>query len=112
MDLYDRVVALCASQGITLSELESILGISKGSISKWKKNNPNLITLMKLSDYFNVSLDYLARGTKASSKDDVQLYDLLSPEENNLIIEYRNSDDTTKEMIRRLLTYSEKLNKS
>lgn len=105
MDLYDKVSELCAIKGIAKSELESILGISKNSIHKWKKSNPSLNTLVKLSDYFDISIDYLVRNSLEKDT-------LLSPEENNLIIEYRNSDDTTKEMIRRLLAYSEKLNKS
>ena len=57
--LYERVMELCKEKGISQRQLQMELGISTGSISKWKKSTPNSIYLKKAADYFNVSVDYL-----------------------------------------------------
>ena len=43
-------------------ELSKALNVSKGIISLWENNlrEPKLSNLIAISDYFNVSIDYLA----------------------------------------------------
>ena len=54
-----RTKALCKKNKITLAFLESELGLKKSTSSNWNKKNPNADTVLKISNYFNVSTDYL-----------------------------------------------------
>lgn len=63
MGIYDRVKSLCAQQKISVAELERKLNLSNGSVSKWNKNQPNSEPLTKISDFFQVSTDYLLGRT-------------------------------------------------
>lgn len=62
--LLDRILELMDNQGISAVAMTTELGISKTSFTDWKKGKgkPSLDTVVKFSDYFNVSLDYLVRG--------------------------------------------------
>ena len=60
MTLSERIKKLCATKGITLAELERILGLGNGSIRKWEiVSSPSVANLQKVADYFGVSTDYL-----------------------------------------------------
>ena len=65
-DLLDRVRALMDRSGIKAKQLTDELGISNSSFSDWKKGkgSPSLDTVVKFSDYFHVSIDYLVHGTE------------------------------------------------
>ena len=62
MTLLDRVKKLCASRGLSQSKMEKEIGISNGASYKWKTSSPSMEVLEKLSNYFNVSVDYLMTG--------------------------------------------------
>lgn len=42
MNIVDRIKALCDGKQITIMQLEAKLGISNGTISKWRKSSPKL----------------------------------------------------------------------
>lgn len=46
---------------ITGEDLGKVLNVSKPAISNWENNNrtPDIEMLIKIADYFNVTLDYL-----------------------------------------------------
>ena len=52
---------LRSKAGISLRELAEIVMVSQQSINKYENHNvePDIETLIKLADYFKVSLDYL-----------------------------------------------------
>lgn len=96
MTLNERIVSLCAKNGISQSELERQVGISKGSISKWKSNSPKGESVQKIADYFNVSPEYILTGKvkNVPNSDNVlehieliRLYDKLTPEQQKAIIQ-------------------------
>jgi hypothetical protein len=60
--------------------------------------------LQAISDYFNLSVDYLI------GREDVS-YRYLDTDQISLIESYNNADETTREMVRRLLAYSDQLKK-
>lgn len=66
--MYEIIQNLCKTNGITITALcEKITG-SKGNLSTWKKNNIRNDYLLKISEYFNVSTDYLlGNGQKEKS---------------------------------------------
>ena len=60
MSTYERVAKLCKRNKLAITALEKELGFGRGTIGKWKKGaEPNLASLQKVADYFNVSVDYL-----------------------------------------------------
>ena len=59
MTLNERIVELCKKNKISQSKLERDIGISGGSITKWKYVEPRLSTLEKVADYFGVTVEYV-----------------------------------------------------
>ena len=57
----NRVKKLRMERGLSMDKLASILGITKSRISMWENNGvvPRDEVLLQLSNYFNVSTDYL-----------------------------------------------------
>lgn len=43
----------------SLRQLEFLAGMASGTIKKWKDRLPTCESLIKISDYFNVSTDFL-----------------------------------------------------
>lgn len=63
MNPYQIVRELAKSKNMTISSLENELSISNGTLKKWAKSAPNSTNLLKVADYFGVSVDYiLGRG--------------------------------------------------
>lgn len=58
MTFYDKVKELCTNHGTTITAFEREIGMSKGSAVKWKKSIPNSTTLIKISTFFDVPMDY------------------------------------------------------
>lgn len=59
MNLLERVQHLCKLNSINPSRLEQELGLGKGTLFKWSNSYPNSEMLLKVADYFDVSLDFL-----------------------------------------------------
>lgn len=58
-NLFQIVKTLCRERGLTQKELAKIIDVSPNTIKNWENNLPNGDTLVKLSDYFGVTTDYL-----------------------------------------------------
>lgn len=68
MNTYERIEELRKKQGISQGKLEKELGISNGSIAKWKKSTPSPKNLEKIANFFCVSTDYLIKGVDFSDE--------------------------------------------
>lgn len=62
MDFYERLNNLIQKNGLSQAKLEKAIGISNGSVSKWKKSLPSIKTIKKIAEFFNVSDDWLLTG--------------------------------------------------
>lgn len=62
MDTYERLKDLCKQKGVTVAQMESDNGITRGNANKWRRSMPNYKMLMKLSEYFGVSTGYILTG--------------------------------------------------
>lgn len=93
MTTKDRIKQLCKERKISVNKLETELGFGGGYISKLDKSTPNTKKIQAISDYFNVTVDYLIKG-----------------EEPDLIIEMANTDIELTNMEKRLKDYALKLN--
>lgn len=74
MTLSDRIQLLLETKGISQSELEKTLGFGKGTMTKWKGTTaPSADKLLKIAEYFDVTLDYLMTGNEGTSKKGAEL---------------------------------------
>ena len=64
MTLGEKIYGLRKNSGLSQEQLAEILNVSRQSISKWEGNvtYPEPDKLIALSDYFQVSLDYLMKA--------------------------------------------------
>ena len=73
---FENLEYLCKENKTTASATAKYLGLSKGSVTSWKNGVvPNGDTIIKLSNHFGVTTDYLLLGTKNN--------DMLSSDEKN-----------------------------
>lgn len=57
--VFNRIKELCAEKGITITKLESLMKMSQSTIGKWRTATPTVDKLVKVAQYFHVSLDYI-----------------------------------------------------
>lgn len=69
--LNQRIRELRQLRGISQVDLAKKLGVTKQSVSNWENDNilPSIDMLVKLSDYFGVSTDYLLGVEKSEILD-------------------------------------------
>ena len=66
---WNSFIAICNDNNTTPTATVKALGISLGSVTKWKNGaQPNSTTLKKIADYFNVSVEYLKGETEQKEK--------------------------------------------
>lgn len=94
MTLSDRIQLLLEARGLSQSELEKTLGFGKGTMTKWKGTTaPSADKLLKIAEYFDVTLDYLVtgnegtlkKGTKLTSKDEREIERILEQTRDQLL---------------------------
>lgn len=63
---------LCEENNTSYKKIADMLGYSPQAVSKWGRGEtePNLDTLNKLSEYFNVSVDFLLGKTSVKKIDE------------------------------------------
>lgn len=64
MNLSDRIQYLRKTRGISQEGLADQLGVSRQAVSKWESEQsmPDLDKIISMSDYFEVTTDYLLKG--------------------------------------------------
>lgn len=80
MTKISNLFDLMQKKGITAKKLSEDTGISAGNISDWKsgRSSPSIITLKKLSKYFEVPVDYLlGNDNYIFSKEELRLIQLF-----------------------------------
>ena len=72
---WDTLNTLCAKNGISVSKLCALLGLSNSTSTKWKKGAlPNNRTMKKIADHFGVSTEYLTGAVPISEVAMVPIY--------------------------------------
>lgn len=96
-EFKDMLKYLRKREGISQAELALRLGITPSAIGNYESGTrkPTYEIEEALADYFNVTIDFL-RGTDSERRH-------ISNEEYEIILAYRESDDVSKEMVRRVL---------
>ena len=64
MTIADRIQSLRKAKGISQEELADKIGVSRQAVSKWEseQSSPDMEKVILLSDYFDVTTDYLLKG--------------------------------------------------
>lgn len=70
MLLVKKIQNLCHGKDTSLPKLEKELKFGKGSIYNWDKNSPSVNKIIKVAEYFGVSIDSLLLDKPVNS--DVQ----------------------------------------
>lgn len=94
MTCIERIKLECKNRHIPISRLEKDCGFANGYIGKLKEGTMPADRLLQVSHYLNMSYEYLITGNASF---------LIYAEERDLVISYRNADDTTKKIIRKIL---------
>lgn len=62
---WDKLIELCEENNLKPNNVGKELNISSASFTKWKNGAiPNAETLMRIADFFNVTVDYLLGRTE------------------------------------------------
>lgn len=70
MNFLDRIDSLLDERGLNKNQLATLTGIPVSTVYGWYKKGYGSITLptlLKLSEFFNCSMEYLVNGNPASS---------------------------------------------
>ncbi len=68
MDIGDKIKAARIQAQFTQEQAAEVLGVSRQTISNWEngKTYPDIVSVIKMSDLYQVSLDRLLKGESAS----------------------------------------------
>lgn len=84
MNISNRIQHLRKVKGISQEELAQRIGVSRQAVSKWESNQsvPDMERIILMSDYFEVSTDYLLKGVETSTQGnrtlDARIFSLLA----------------------------------
>lgn len=68
---WKNFIELCNKKGILPTNAVKEIGIAAGSITQWKNGRiPRDSTLIKIAEYFGVSVDYLLGKEKSPTEED------------------------------------------
>ena len=99
---WENFKALCDDLHESPNNIASKLGISSGTVTNWKNGaEPRVSQLIKISSYFNVSLDFLILGTRTMKE--------LRTDENELLAVYNSlvNDQDRRDLLGAVKIYTE-----
>ena len=101
--LLERVKQLMKESGITAKQLTKELSISSSSFTDWGKGkgSPSLDTVVKFSNYFKVSIDWLVNGKEFQQAD---MLEYSKQKEETLIAKFRS---LTPDLQEKLIVYAD-----
>lgn len=67
---YDKFTKLCTAKGVTAAEFSKDTGVAQSTISMWRKDGavPSSENLVKVANYFDVSVNYLLAGEESEQQ--------------------------------------------
>ncbi len=103
--MAENIKHYMAEKGVNAAEVCSALGFKTNTFSDWvtAKSYPRIDKIERMANYFGI--------TKAMLVEKYPVDYIFSDEEKTILIEYRNADSDTKNVIKRLLGYVEGLKK-
>ncbi len=90
--LFSKIQKLCADNKTNISKVERECGLANATIRRWENVSPNVDSLTKVANYFNVSIDYLLdRGVyslSVSAQQYAKQFDELPEDKKQLAMAY------------------------
>ena len=70
MKFEEKILTLRKQRGLSQEQLAEHVGVSRQSVSKWElgESTPDLANIVRLSEIFGVSTDYLLKGVSISGE--------------------------------------------
>lgn len=101
----ERLKKLRQSRNLSQQKLAEEFHISQQSIWKYENgiSEPDIYTLMRLANYFNVSVDYLVGNSDILEKADLITEQQLSSDESLLIQNFRSLPAKTQTLVLELI---------
>ncbi|MBO0442814.1 MAG: helix-turn-helix transcriptional regulator [Vagococcus sp.] len=101
MTVFERIKLLADKQGKSLNNVEEDLGLSKNVLYRMKNSdNPTKERLEILSDYFNVSVDYLLGREKKTNYTSEDLDEMI---DNAMFYDGKPLSDNDREIVKAFL---------
>lgn len=100
--LGDRLRSLREKHNLTQAQIAKKIGISRGTYAHYEinKRRPDYETLIKITDIFNVSLDFLLTGKEFDSSNEDMWKELLDPKTELFFKDLKDApDDKIEELI-------------
>jgi transcriptional regulator with XRE-family HTH domain len=71
MNIADRIQNLRKTKGISQEELADKVGVTRQAVSKWEseQSTPDIEKIIIMSDYFEVTTDYLLKGIEPKTEE-------------------------------------------
>ena len=93
--IYNRIINLCKQHNIKITTLLKELKIAAGSSTSWKRGTvPNSDALIKISEYFNVPVDYILFGKEPT----------IPTEYQSLINSYKELSKDNQQLLQDIIT--------
>lgn len=72
MNIAQRIQRLRKESGLSQEQLANEIGVSRQAVSKWESEQsvPDLDKIIALSEYFNVTTDYILKGKNSKTESD------------------------------------------
>lgn len=105
MSFYNTFLNLCIKKDIKPTAAVKEIGITGPAVNRWKNGSmPNDVTLMKIANYFDVSMEYLKTGEEPETEKSqpAEIDKLANSEIKKQLVEYLN--ELPEEKIIALLT--------
>ena len=98
MDFFERLVSTLEYQGKNQKELALYLQCTASTVNSWikRKSMPAADTALRVSNFLNVSLEYLLTGKERTPE-------LRNEEEKEIIQKFRAISDHDKNMVKTVL---------
>lgn len=83
MKFHDKLIKLRKSKGISQEELAEMMDVSRQAISRWELGStlPDVPNLLKISELFGVSADYLIRDNYEADTNNTAVSESAEPSE-------------------------------
>ena len=97
--MVTQIKELCEKNNTTIKSLEKELGFGNGTIRRWDERIPSMDRVMKVAEYFNVSVSEITgeKEKPADQKADGNSEDAI------LFAAYKAAPENVQEAIRNLL---------
>jgi len=74
MDIGEKIKKARIEANVTQEQIAEVLGVSRQTVSNWEngKTYPDIVSVIKMSDFYNISLDHLLKEEKKTMSNYVE----------------------------------------